>query len=68
MRVTAPKMLAAALVAGAALPAAGLGAGIGLQDDRMAASSAGAIGLPVAAISQVTMNWPKPPKIATPTA
>jgi len=39
VRVTAPKMLAAALVAGAALPAAGLGAGIGLQDDRMAASS-----------------------------
>jgi len=43
VRVTAPKMLAAALVAGAALPAAGLGAGIGLQDDRMAASSAGDI-------------------------
>lgn len=41
MRVTAPKMLAAALVAGAALPAVGLGAAIGLQDDRMAASSAG---------------------------
>ena len=40
MRVTAPKMLAAALVAGAALPAVGLGAAIGLQDDRMAASSA----------------------------
>lgn len=40
MRVTAPKMIAAALVAGAALPAVGLGAAIGLQDDRMAASSA----------------------------
>ena len=38
MRVTAPKMVAAALAAGAALPAMGLGAAIGLQDDRMAAS------------------------------
>lgn len=38
MRLTAPKMVAAALVAGAALPAMGLGAAIGLQDDRMAAS------------------------------
>lgn len=37
MRITAPKMLAAALVAGAAAPAMGLGAAIGLQDDRMAA-------------------------------
>ena len=40
MRVTTPKMLAtaAALAAGAALPAMGMGAAIGLQDDRMAAS------------------------------
>ena len=38
MRLTAPKMVAAALVAGAALPAMGMGAAIGLQDDRMAAS------------------------------
>lgn len=38
MRLTAPKMVAAALAAGAALPAMGLGAAIGLQDDRMAAS------------------------------
>ena len=40
MRVTTPKMLAtaAALAAGSALPAMGMGAAIGLQDDRMAAS------------------------------
>jgi len=40
VRVTTPKMLAAAaaLAAGAALPAMGMGAAIGLQDDRMAAS------------------------------
>lgn len=38
MKLTAPKMLGAALFAGAALPVAGLGAAIGLQDDRMAAS------------------------------
>jgi hypothetical protein len=38
VRITAPRMLAAAVVAGAALPVAGLGAGIGLQDDRMAAT------------------------------
>ncbi len=29
---------------------------------------AGAAGLPVAPMSQVTMNWVVPPKIATPTA
>ena len=40
MRVTTPKLLAAALAAGAALPALGAGAAIGLQDDRMAASGA----------------------------
>ncbi len=40
MRVTAPKMLAAALMTGAAVPAMGLGAAIGLQDDRMAVTSA----------------------------
>ncbi len=38
MRIISPRMLAATIVAGAAIPAAGLGAGIGLQDDRMAAS------------------------------
>ncbi|MBM3664808.1 MAG: hypothetical protein FJW92_03310 [Actinobacteria bacterium] len=43
MRVTAPTMLAAAIVVGAALPAVGLGAAIGLQDDRMAVTSAGNI-------------------------
>lgn len=37
VRITAPKMLAAAVMAGAAAPAMGLGAAIGLQDDRMAA-------------------------------
>jgi hypothetical protein len=39
VRVTTPKLLAAALVAGAALPAMGFGAAIGLQDDRMAAGA-----------------------------
>lgn len=43
MRVTAPKMIAAALMAGAALPAIGMGAAIGLQDDRMAAAPASEI-------------------------
>ena len=43
MRITAPKVLAAAAVAGAALPAMGAGAAIGLQDDRMAASQAAEI-------------------------
>jgi hypothetical protein len=43
VRITAPKMLAAALMAGAALPASGLGTGIGLQDDRMAANPPEAI-------------------------
>ena len=40
MRVTAPALVAAALVTGAAIPALGAGAAIGLQDDRMAATSA----------------------------
>ena len=40
MRVTAPALVAAALATGAAIPALGAGAAIGLQDDRMAATSA----------------------------
>ncbi|MDA3005620.1 MAG: hypothetical protein O3B97_03035 [Actinomycetota bacterium] len=43
VRITAPKVLAAAAVAGAALPAMGAAAAIGLQDDRMAASQAAEI-------------------------
>ena len=39
MKTTSPSVLACALMAGAALPAMGAGAAIGLQDDRMAASS-----------------------------
>lgn len=76
MRVTAPKLLAAALVAGAALPAAGFGAAIGLQDDRMAASTPDAIPGRVAMmkatgtkVARVDLFWataaPKKPANAT---
>ena len=40
MKVTAPALVAAALAMGAAIPSLGAGAAIGLQDDRMAATSA----------------------------